>query len=178
MNEDLENKETENEEVESEPPKKLVIGYGTFIIKAANGDERLNSIVGVCEVKDFNRIYHPKFSDTLGYWYPFAVKDKKSSFKALVYEVSEKDIESLDFYEGVPNLYERVTCKIRLNGSKEKQEAEIYVPSEYTSERLEEELKFFFTEEEKKAIFKKDFWMEYLEKHHRYLQEIYPDLFE
>ena len=164
---------TEEEEAES---KKLVIGYGTFIIKAANGDERFAKIAGVCDVKNFNRIFHPKFADVLGYWYPFAVPEENASFKALVYEVLEGDIESLDFYEGVPKLYERITCEITLDD--EKQEAEIYIPSESTSERLEEELEAFFSEEEKDDIQVKDLWIEYLDKHHKYLHDVYPDLFE
>ena len=161
---------------ESAESKKLMIGYGTFIIKAANGDERFNTIAGVCDVENFFRIFHPKFSEVLGYWYPFAVKRENSCFKALVYEVLEEDIESLDFYEGVPRLYERITCEITLNGIKE--QAQIYVPSESTSKRLEEELDSFFTKEEKNDIHKKDFWIEYLDKHHRYLHDIYPELFE
>jgi len=164
-----------NNNQESAETKKLMIGYGTFIIKAANGDERFETIAGVCEVKDFLRMYHPKFAEVLGYWYPFAVKKENSSFKALVYEVLEEDIESLDFYEGVPKLYERITCSVTLNGNKE--QAEIYVPSESTFERLEEELDSFFSEEEKNAIHETDYWIEYLDKHHKYLHDIYPDLF-
>lgn len=167
-----------NNNQESAESTKFVIGYGTFIIKAANGDERFETITGVCEVKDFLRMYHPKFAEVLGYWYPFAVKKEKSSFKALVYEVTEEDIESLDFYEGVPKLYERTTCEITLLNDCNNVKAEIYVPSESTFERLEEELESFFTEEEKNDIHKKDFWIEYLDRHHRYLHDIYPDLFK
>ncbi|MHA1785692.1 MAG: gamma-glutamylcyclotransferase family protein [Candidatus Helarchaeota archaeon] len=154
---------------------KKIIGYGTFIIKSGQGDERFRKI-GVAEIKEFHRLYHPKLRSVLGYWYPFAIQRQNSHFKALVFEVSDEDLASLDEYEGVPSLFQRVTCRITIDGKED--EAEIYIASEYTKQRLKEEIEEFFTDEEKQDLFKRDFWLENLKNHHDYLKEMYPELFE
>ncbi|NHI91828.1 MAG: gamma-glutamylcyclotransferase [Candidatus Lokiarchaeota archaeon] len=159
---------------ETEEITKLVIGYGTFIIKSANGDVRFNKI-GVAKIKDFFRLYHPRFQHLFGYWYPFAIEKKHASFKALVYEVTEKDLVSLDEYEGVPGLFQRITCNISLHG--EDKEAELYIPSDYTQIRLREDIDEYFSEREKKELYKRDYWLEYLQIHHKYLEDLYPELF-
>ena len=163
----------ENEQI-PEVKTKLVIGYGTFIIKSAQGDLRFN-LKGIAKVKNYFRLFHPRFQHLFGYWYPFAIEMNHSSFKALVYEVNENDLTTLDEYEGVPGLYQRITCNISLNG--EEREAELYIPSEYTQIRLREEIDEYFSEKDKKELYKKDFWLEYLQAQHAYLEKIYPDLF-
>jgi len=166
----------ENKELEEIPVEKtkLVIGYGTFIIKSAQGDQRFN-LQGVARVKNYFRLYHPRFQHLFGYWYPFAIEQNRASFKALVYEVNERDLFTLDEYEGVPGLYQRISCNIDLNG--EQKEAELYIPSDFTQIRLREEIDEYFSEKDKKDLYKKDFWLEYLRNHHPYLQDIYPELF-
>ncbi len=160
---------------ESEKQVKM-IGYGTFIIRSASG-ESLFKVIGTGSIENFVRIYHPKFEE-LGIFYPFAVPTKKNStVKALVYDISVDGLKELDFYEGVPHLFQRTTCKVVLSDGK-KLNTLIYIPSKPTCEQLKERLKYIMNNEELKEMWEKDLWLKALEEQYPLVKKIYPSLFE
>jgi len=101
-----------------------IIGYGTFITHGFWKDKRN---VEVCVVKDFIRIFIPKRN-----WFPYALSLKNSSFKALKFEVTKRELEELDIYEGVKSgLFKRVKTEVLLKNDKQI-EAFIYIPTNNT----------------------------------------------
>ena len=153
-----------------------MIGYGTFIIRSASG-ESIFKVVGTGSIKNFVRIYHPKFEE-LGIFYPFAVPtEKNSTLKALVYDISVEDLKELDYYEGVPHLFQRTTCKVVLSDGKEL-ETLIYIPSKSTCEQLKDRLRDIMNDEELNEMWEKDLWLKSLEKQYPLVKRIYPNLFE
>ena len=101
-----------------------IIGYGTFITHGFWKDKRN---VEVCVVKDFIRIFIPKRN-----WFPYALSLKNSSFKALKFEVTKRELEELDIYEGVKSgLFKRVKTEVFLKNDKQI-EAFIYIPTNNT----------------------------------------------
>ena len=99
-----------------------IIGYGTFITRNLWKDKKN---VEVCTVKNFARIY-PKNS-----WFPYVLQSK-GSFKALKFDVNERELEILDRIEGVfEGLFKRVNTEIYLKNNQEAS-AFIYVPTDKT----------------------------------------------
>ncbi|MHA1380213.1 MAG: gamma-glutamylcyclotransferase family protein [Candidatus Helarchaeota archaeon] len=164
--------------MENQPPDKQIklIGYGTFLIRSAQGESIFN-VMDTVEIKNFIRIYHPKFQE-LGIFYPFAVPtEKESTLKALIYRVSENSLTQLDFYEGVPDLFQRVVCEATLsNGRKIK--AQIYVPSKSTCTQLKEKFSQIMTDEELIEMWGQDLWLKCLEEQYQLVKKKYPTLFE
>ena len=79
-----------------------IIGYGTFITRNI-WKNKLN--VEVCTVLNYSRIL------LKGNWFPYALKSKHS-FKALKFDVDNKELEQLDYIEGVAqNLFKREKLK-------------------------------------------------------------------
>ncbi|MFX1451913.1 MAG: gamma-glutamylcyclotransferase family protein [Promethearchaeota archaeon] len=164
------------EKAEDTKEQITLIGYGTFIIRSATG-ENIFKVVDIGLINNFVRIYHPKFAE-LGVFYPFAVPTKKNStLKALVYNVAVEDLQELDFYEGVPHLFERIHCKVLLSDGEELQ-TQIYIPSKSTCEQLKERLKLIMNIEEIKEMWEKDLWLKCLEEQYPLTKEIYPKLFK
>jgi len=82
-----------------------IIGYGTFITHDFWKDKKN---VEVCRVKNYKRIYIPEKS-----WFPYALPQKNSYFKALKFEVTKQELEELDTYEGVKSgLFKRIKTEI------------------------------------------------------------------
>ncbi|MFX0136451.1 MAG: gamma-glutamylcyclotransferase family protein [Candidatus Hodarchaeota archaeon] len=153
-----------------------MIGYGTFIIRSASG-ESIFKVIGTGSIKNFVRIYHPKFEE-MGVFYPFAVPtEKNSKLKALVYDISVEDLKELDFYEGVPHLFQRTSCKVLLSDGKEI-DTLIYIPSRSTCEELKDRLKLILNDEELKEMWEKDLWLKKLKEDYPLVERIYPKLFE
>jgi hypothetical protein len=99
-----------------------IVGYGTFITRNLWFDK---TNVEVCLVKNFTRIY-PK-----GNWFPYALRSN-GSFKALKFDVSNQELETLDLIEGVKEgLFERITAEIYLKNNI-KSSAFIYIPTNNT----------------------------------------------
>lgn len=114
-----------------------IIGYGTFITHGFWKDKKN---VEVCVVKNFIRIFIPERN-----WFPYALPLKNSYFKALKFEVTKRELEELDIYEGVNSgLFKRVRTEVDLKNDKQI-EAFIYVPTTNTiiSQRLTSELDRF-----------------------------------
>lgn len=114
-----------------------IIGYGTFITHGFWKDKKN---VEVCVVKNFIRIFIPERN-----WFPYALPLKNSYFKALKFEVTKRELEVLDIYEGVNSgLFKRVKTEVVLKNNKQI-EAFIYVPTINTiiSQRLTSELDRF-----------------------------------
>ena len=102
-----------------------IVGYGTFITKSYWKDKE---DVETCLVKDYVRIF-PE-----GNWFPYILSCKGASFWALKFNVSEKELDDLDQYEGVSaNLFKRVETKVKLKNNEEIR-AYLYVPTEETIE--------------------------------------------
>ena len=102
-----------------------IVGYGTFITKGYWKDK---IDVKTCLVKDYIRIF-PE-----GNWFPYALHYKGGSFWALKFDVSEKELDDLDQYEGVSaKLFKRVETQVILKNDEEIC-AYIYVPTEETIE--------------------------------------------
>ena len=133
-----------------------VVGYGTFITRGYWKDK---SNVEVCKVIGFRRIF-PQ-----GNWFPYVLPDPDSSFWALKFDVSRKELIQLDYYEGVPSgLYKRTKTMIKLkNGTKK--EAFIYVPTDQTIERENLNL----------AIDKNDRWKQEIRKYPEIVEK-FPEL--
>ena len=134
-----------------------IIGYGTFITHGFWKDKRN---VEVCVVKNFIRIFIPERN-----WFPYALPLKNSFFKALKFEVTKRELEELDIYEGVNSgLFKRVKTEVVLKNDKQI-EAFIYVPTTNTiiSQRLTSELDRF------------DSWKKELEKSSEVLKN-FPEL--
>ncbi len=134
-----------------------IIGYGTFITQGFWKDKKN---VEVCVVKNFIRIFIPERN-----WFPYALPLKNSYFKALKFEVTKRELEVLDIYEGVNSgLFKRVKTKVVLKNNKQI-EAFIYVPTINTiiSQRLTSELDRF------------DSWKKEIEKSPEILK-IFPEL--
>jgi len=123
-----------------------VVGYGTFITK---GHWKDKIDVESCIVEDYIRIF-PE-----GNWFPYVLSCKDASFWALKFNVSEKELDDLDHYEGVSaELFKSVETRVILK-NREKIIAFIYVPTEKTiisqnltlemdnSDRWREEIKKF-----------------------------------
>jgi len=149
---------------------KTFVGYGTFIYKYQkdSGDFR---ILGECEVLDFIRIFHYK----LPYWYPFVIPKIDGKVKAILYEVlSEHFWDELDRYEGVPNLYIRTICNVLINNKPSK--SYIYIPTRAIIKKICSQIDKF-TQEEQKAFFSNDLWLEHLANNHPELKKKYPLLF-
>ncbi|MHA1300312.1 MAG: gamma-glutamylcyclotransferase family protein [Candidatus Helarchaeota archaeon] len=152
-----------------------LIGYGTFLIRSAQGESIFN-VIGTVTIKNFIRIYHPKFQE-LGIFYPFAVPTKKNSIlKALMYKVSAESLCQLDFYEGVPELFKRITCNAILSNG-DIINAQIYTPTESTCCHLKEKLRQIMTDEEIKEMWQKDLWLKCLEEQYQLVKNKYPSLF-
>lgn len=101
-----------------------IVGYGTFITYNIWKDK---ANVEVCLVKNFTRIY-PK-----GSWFPYALRSN-GSFKALKFDVNNRELKTLDLIEGVyEGLFERVITPIYLKNDS-KSSAFIYIPTEKTIE--------------------------------------------
>lgn len=161
---------------EDREPQVKLIGYGTFLIRSSHGEEIFN-VLGVGILKNFIRIFHPKFQQ-LGIFYPFAFPTKKnSSLKVLVYEIPLNALNELDFYEGIPNLFKRITSEVTLTNG-ETLTPEIYVPTKSTCEDLRNKLKSIMSKEELKEMWEKDLWLQYLEEIYPLVKKIYPELFE
>lgn len=114
-----------------------IIGYGTFITHGFWKDKRN---VEVCVVKNFIRIFIPERN-----WFPYALPLKNSFFKALKFEVTKRELEELDIYEGVNSgLFKRLKTEVVLKNDKQV-EAFIYIPTINTiiSQRLTSELDRF-----------------------------------
>ena len=114
-----------------------IIGYGTFITHGFWKDKRN---VEVCVVKNFIRIFIPERN-----WFPYALPLKNSFFKALKFEVTKRELEELDIYEGVNSaLFKRLKTEVVLKNDKQV-EAFIYIPTTNTiiSQRLTSELDRF-----------------------------------
>ena len=134
-----------------------IIGYGTFITHGFWKDKKN---VEVCVVKNFIRIFIPERN-----WFPYALPLKNSYFKALKLEVTKRELEELDIYEGVNSgLFKRVKTEVVLKNDKQI-EAFIYVPTTNTiiSQRLTSELDRF------------DSWKKELEKSSEVLKN-FPEL--
>ncbi len=100
-----------------------IVGYGTFITKH---HWRKKSKVEVCKVLNFRRIF-PK-----GYWFPYVLPCKGSSFWALKFDVNEDSLQELDYYEGVSSkLFKRTKIQIYLRDGHE-ENAFIYIPTDQT----------------------------------------------
>ena len=141
-----------------------LVGYGTFLIRSAQGETIFN-VIDTVKINNFVRIYHPKFQE-LGIFYPFAVpvsSAKNSTLKALYYNVSASSLVQLDFYEGAPDLFKRIKCEAILNNGKTV-EAQIYTPSESTCNQLKERLQYIMTDAELKEMWEKDLWLKCLEE--------------
>lgn len=106
--------------------KQLVAGYGSFITSGTWKD-KLNP--QICQVQGFRRVFNEQYA-----WYPFAIPDAKSTFLAIVFEVSGNQLSSLDRYECAPSLYYRMQTKVlvRDGGDWVQKTAWIYVPPEKT----------------------------------------------
>lgn len=101
-----------------------IIGYGTFITHGFWKDKRN---VEVCVVKNFIRIFIPERN-----WFPYALSLEDSFFKALKFEVTKRELEELDIYEGVKSgLFKRVKTEVLLKNDKQI-EAFIYIPTNNT----------------------------------------------
>ena len=114
-----------------------IIGYGTFITHGFWKDKRN---VEVCVVKNFIRIFIPERN-----WFPYALPLKNSFFKALKFEVTKRELEELDIYEGVNSgLFKRLKTEVVLKNDKQI-EAFIYIPTTNTiiSQKLTSELDRF-----------------------------------
>jgi len=134
-----------------------IIGYGTFITHGFWKDKRN---VEVCVVKNFIRIFIPERN-----WFPYALPLKNSIFKALKFEVTKRELEALDVYEGVNSgLFKRLKTELVLKNDKQI-EAFIYVPTTNTiiSQRLTSELDRF------------DSWKKEIEKSPEVLKK-FPEL--
>ncbi len=134
-----------------------IIGYGTFI---THGFWKNKKNVEVCVVKNFIRIFIPERN-----WFPYALPLKNSYFKALKFEVTKRELEELDIYEGVNSgLFKRVKTEVDLKNDKQI-EAFIYVPTTNTiiSQRLTSELDRF------------DSWKKEIEKSPEVLKK-FPEL--
>ena len=132
-----------------------IIGYGTFITRNLWEDKKN---VEVCTVKNFTRIY-PKNS-----LFPYVLQSK-GSFKALKFDVTEQELETLDRIEGVyEGLFKRVNTEISLKNDR-KSSAFIYVPTDKTikSQNL-------FLESDKT-----DQWKEEIKKHSEIVNK-FPEL--
>ncbi len=114
-----------------------IIGYGTFI---THGFWKEKRNVEVCVVKNFIRIFIPERN-----WFPYALPLKNSFFKALKFEVTKRELEELDIYEGVNSgLFKRLKTEVVLKNDKQI-EAFIYIPTTNTiiSQKLTSELDRF-----------------------------------
>jgi len=134
-----------------------IIGYGTFITHGFWKDKRN---VEVCVVKNFIRIFIPERN-----WFPYALPLKNSFFKALKFEVTKRELEELDIYEGVNSgLFKRLKTEVVLKNDKQV-EAFIYIPTTNTiiSQRLTSELDRF------------DSWKKEIEKSPEVLKK-FPEL--
>ena len=99
-----------------------IVGYGTFITRNLWKD-KVN--VEVCTVINFTRIY-PE-----GNWFPYALRSN-SSFKALKFDVTKQELDTLDLIEGVSEgLFERVSTEILLKNNT-RSSAFIYIPTKKT----------------------------------------------
>ena len=134
-----------------------IIGYGTFITHGFWKDKKN---VEVCVVKNFIRIFIPERN-----WFPYALPLKNSYFKALKFEVTKRELEELDIYEGVNSgLFKRLKTEVVLKNDKQI-EAFIYIPTTNTiiSQRLTSELDIF------------DSWKKEIEKSPEVLKK-FPEL--
>ncbi len=78
----------------------------------------------------------------INYAYPFVIKDPNfPGFRALIYDISKKELENFDYYEGIDvGLYIREKILASLpNGNKKI--AFIYLPSEKTINQLKLNIK-------------------------------------
>ncbi|TFF97916.1 MAG: gamma-glutamylcyclotransferase [Promethearchaeota archaeon] len=147
-----------------------IVGYGTFIYKL-NEDKEKIKVLGQCMVHNYIRIFHKE----LGYWYPFVLPMNGHKFKAVLYEVySQEYLKQLDYYEGVPDLYSRNKCKVIFDNRLIY--AWIYIPSKNTRNIISHKLNKL-NPIDKKKIFEKDLWLEYLRNSYPNTLRSYPKLF-
>lgn len=152
-----------------------IVGYGTFIISHVRGD-KIFLVKGVCDVIDYKRIFHPFYTNFQPFPYPFAIKQPGSKFKALLFEVTPENLLAVDHYEGVPKLYLREKCTIRLRGND--QEAEIYTPTKETWEGFTNRLPSVMSPMALTKMKNEDLWLTYLNDNFPEVMEKYPELFE
>jgi hypothetical protein len=118
--------------IEDHEKLETIIGYGTFITRYMFSDKKN---VRVVTVKGFKRVFNSKAA-----WYPFVLQDENASLKALAFEVTQRQMLSMDSYEGYFNkpewdLYSRVKITMIDVDGKEK-EAWIYKPTGLTIKKL------------------------------------------
>jgi len=134
-----------------------IIGYGTFITRNI-WKNKLN--VEVCTVLNYSRILQKRN------WFPYALKSKRS-FKALKFDVDHKELEYLDYIEGVAqNLFKREKAEILLKNNV-KSYAFIYVPTDLTikSQKLSLEIDY------------NDTWKEEIKKNEEVVRK-FPELLD
>ncbi|MHC1592010.1 MAG: gamma-glutamylcyclotransferase family protein [Candidatus Helarchaeales archaeon] len=152
-----------------------IVGYGTFIISHVHGDKTF-SVKGVCTVLEHKRVFHPFFENFQPFPYPFALPKAGHSFKALLFQVEPNDIPALDHYEGVPRLYTREKCQVKLENKV--QTAEIYIPTKQTWSEFSERLDTIMTPFAYTKMNSRDLWLEFLDEKFPQIRKQYPNLFE
>lgn len=156
-----------------------VFGYGTLI------SMHYRDSPVVVEVEGFKRVYSPH--PAYGFDYPFVMKKPGNKLRGILLAgVSPSRLERLDFYEGVPRLYERVEVPVDIIANKAflpldgPVVAWIYVPSPRT---LSLDLDRAFKEvrrqdiEAYQAMMDRDLWLERLASDQPGIKEALPELF-
>ncbi len=120
-----------------------VVAYGTFITKGYWKDKKN---VEICKVSGFKRIL-PE-----GNWFPYVIPNKNSFFWALKFDVTNEELQTLDFYEGTSmGLYKRTQIEVILKDGVKKK-AFIYIPTEKTIKKKNLTLKIDIMDNWKKEI--------------------------
>lgn len=87
-------------------------------------------IIGTAEIKDYELLFRGSVTGS----HLTIARKKGGLVPAGVWDISGKDEETLDRYEGCPNFYYKTTMKVpitRLDGTAEEAECFIYIMHEY-----------------------------------------------
>jgi hypothetical protein len=159
----------EPKEDRSEPA--TVIGYGTFISRGFYVGKKN---VRVVTIKGFRRVFNEKMA-----WFPFALPEKDSSFKAIAFDIDPKEFRNMDGYESCGRdplspmnaLYFRAQVDaIEKDGSSFK--AWMYVAGDRSYEQIKQKCKFDLSPE----VDKDDKWLSELKRDSE-IHAKFPELF-
>ena len=124
-------------------------------------------------IRGFRRIFHPN----LPYQFPFLWESKPNAFfKGVVFQIAKKSLISLDIYEGVPSLYQRINYPLKLD-ERDLSPCYLYVPTKSVLTRLQAEIDLYLTPKEREILFNSDLWLDYLREQEPELVQKFPALF-
>jgi Gamma-glutamyl cyclotransferase, AIG2-like len=135
-----------------------LVGYGTLITGETYKKKRN---IRVCFIPNYRRLFPKEIS-----WFPFVLPDSKyKGFFALSFDVNDKELRDIDYYEGVfSGLYYRKEIKIVFKEKIEKN-AFIYLPTQKTIDDHKLSLK----------MDPNDLWIDEIKKKKEILKE-FPEL--